>query len=90
MNFSFTDTGERYLVTVENAVLHAFPDRHDPRARAGLAVPRTGFVDLLLGAATTEQLLGSGDLTIEGDAGVLLDLMSLLDEFDFWFGIVTP
>jgi alkyl sulfatase BDS1-like metallo-beta-lactamase superfamily hydrolase len=90
VNFSFTDTGERFLVTIENAVLHAFPDRSDPRARAGLVITRTGFVDLLLGAATAEQLLGSGDLEIEGDAGVLLDLMSLLDTFDFWFDIVTP
>jgi alkyl sulfatase BDS1-like metallo-beta-lactamase superfamily hydrolase len=90
VNFSFTDTNERYLVTVENAVLHAFPDRHDPKARAGLVITRTGFVDLLLGAATAEQLLGSGELEIEGDAGALIELMSLLDTFDFWFGIVTP
>jgi len=90
VNFSFTDTGERYVVTVENAVLQAFPDRRDPQARAGLAVDRSGFVDLLLGAATAEQLLDGGRLEIEGDAGVLLELMSLLDGFDFWFDIVTP
>ncbi len=90
INFSFTDTGESYLVTVENAVLHAFPDRRDPAAQAGMTVTRTGFVDLLLGAATAEQLLGRGELAVEGDAGVLLELMSLLDTFDFWFEIVTP
>jgi alkyl sulfatase BDS1-like metallo-beta-lactamase superfamily hydrolase len=90
INFSFTDMAETYLVTVENAVLHAFPDRHADDAEAGLKVTRRGFVDLLLEAVTAEDLIARGELEIDGDAGKLLELMSLFDSFDAAFEIVLP
>ena len=79
----FTDTDERYLMELSNGVLIHHPTRHSPD------------VDLTL-ALTHPQLLGllaSGSLQgIEtvGDPGVIKTVLSLIDEPDPNFPIVTP
>ena len=75
----FTDTGERFAVRVENAVLHH---------RAGEAGPlvelsRAALVDLVTGAPDAAQPVGPG-------APELLRLVALLDRFDLWFEISAP
>jgi len=79
----FTDTDERYLMELSNGVLIHHPTRRSPD------------VDLTL-ALTHPQLLGllaSGSLQgIEtvGDPGVIKTVLSLIDEPDPNFPIVTP
>jgi alkyl sulfatase BDS1-like metallo-beta-lactamase superfamily hydrolase len=90
VNYTFTDTRESYLVTVSNGVLHAFEDRQSDDADASMTVTRSGFVELLLSAVTAAELMERGELEVAGDAGKLLELMSLFDQFDFWFNIVEP
>jgi alkyl sulfatase BDS1-like metallo-beta-lactamase superfamily hydrolase len=34
--------------------------------------------------------VASGDIKVNGDQGKLDELMSYMDNFDFWFNIVTP
>jgi alkyl sulfatase BDS1-like metallo-beta-lactamase superfamily hydrolase len=45
---------------------------------------------MLLGSATAEELVISGELQIEGDGTKLAALFGLLDEPDPNFNIVTP
>jgi alkyl sulfatase BDS1-like metallo-beta-lactamase superfamily hydrolase len=78
---AFTDTGERFAVRIENAVLHH---------RAGEAGPvvelsRGQLVDLVTGAETLESAKLAGD-----GAGELGRLVALLDRFDLWFEISAP
>lgn len=78
---AFTDTGERFAVRVENAVLHH---------RAGQAGPvvdlsRGELVDLVTGAT----LLADAGLHGDG-AAELSRLVALLDRFDLWFEISAP
>ena len=42
------------------------------------------------GAAAVQQAVQAGQVTMEGDPGKLAELVGLLDEFEFWFDIVTP
>lgn len=44
---------------------------------------------LLVGAEGGPGVLASGKVTIDGDAAKLAELMGLVEEFDFWFDIVT-
>lgn len=39
---------------------------------------------------TGAKEISSGEINIEGDREKLQDLLSLLDDFKFWFNIVTP
>jgi alkyl sulfatase BDS1-like metallo-beta-lactamase superfamily hydrolase len=81
----FIDTGERFAVAMENAVL---------RHKAGLAGPearltRKTLVELVIGETTLEAALADGRVAGEG-AFALAQLLPLLDRFDFWFEIVMP
>jgi alkyl sulfatase BDS1-like metallo-beta-lactamase superfamily hydrolase len=77
----FTDTGERFAVRVENAVLHHRPGEAGPLVE----LSRGDLVDLVTGAKTLEEagVRGAG-------AGELGRLVALLDRFDLWFEISAP
>jgi alkyl sulfatase BDS1-like metallo-beta-lactamase superfamily hydrolase len=37
-----------------------------------------------------KDALASGDIKVDGTQGKLEELVSYMDDFDFWFNIVTP
>jgi alkyl sulfatase BDS1-like metallo-beta-lactamase superfamily hydrolase len=89
-NIDFTDLNETYLMTVENAVLNAFPGRRAKDPTAALRLSSLNFKRLMIGAATAADLMTDGALTLEGDAKALADFIGLLDRFIRRFAIVTP
>jgi alkyl sulfatase BDS1-like metallo-beta-lactamase superfamily hydrolase len=88
-----TDVDERHLLELSNGVLHhrALAADEEVAAEATVTITRTWLHDVLAmddpAAALTE---GAGDLRIEGDPSALLAVFGLLDDFPFWFDIVTP
>ncbi len=85
LNLRFTDTGERFLVTVENAVFHHYPGREAQGAPV-VSLTRGSLASLVIG----EIALPHESVAIEGDAEPFAAFLSLLDRFDFWFEIVMP
>lgn len=84
-----TDTAEAFDVEVSNAVLHCRPIDFAGAADAGsIRMDRLTLAQLLLKETTAKQAAAVGKLA--GDAEPLETLLGLLDQFDFWFGIVTP
>ncbi|MDZ4373621.1 MAG: alkyl sulfatase dimerization domain-containing protein [Phenylobacterium sp.] len=78
---AFADTGERFALRVENAVLRHRPGELGPMAE----LTRGDLVDLVTGARTL------ADLGLEGDGPEALGrLIALLDRFDLWFEISAP
>lgn len=90
VNFHFTDLEQRYLLVVENSVLHAFAGQQSATADAELAVPALEFKRLIMALTTATELIDAGHLEIRGDAGVLARLVELFDQFERRFPIVTP
>jgi alkyl sulfatase BDS1-like metallo-beta-lactamase superfamily hydrolase len=90
LNMSFTDTGETYLVSLENAVLHHVRGKKSAGADASVAITRAAFADLILGEKKVGDVVAAGHAKIEGKAEALETLLSLFDVFDFWFEIVMP
>jgi alkyl sulfatase BDS1-like metallo-beta-lactamase superfamily hydrolase len=45
---------------------------------------------LASGEAAVRQAMQAGQVTMEGDPGMLTEFVGLLDEFEFWLDIVTP
>ncbi|MFI4950638.1 MAG: alkyl sulfatase dimerization domain-containing protein, partial [Caulobacterales bacterium] len=82
---AFSDTGESFAVSVENAVLHHRAGKGGPR----VTLTRPVLIGLVIGETTLENALDEGLVTGEG-AAALGELLPLLDRFDFWFEIVTP
>lgn len=90
INFVFTDIGETHVLNLENAVLHHWQREADPGAAATVRLTRTLFLRLLGGEAGPGDLLGSDEIEVEGSRGAILGLLTLFDEPDAAFPIVTP
>jgi alkyl sulfatase BDS1-like metallo-beta-lactamase superfamily hydrolase len=89
-NWVFTDTEERHVLRLSNGALIHSADRQDPHADATVLVERAALNELFAGVAPMPELLGAGRLRVEGDVAKLGELLSLLDEPDPSFAIVTP
>ena len=89
-DFVFEDSGERYLVDLANGVLHHKLDAAGDSPDATLRLSRGSLMALLLANVPVEALVATGSLSIDGDVEAVKSLVSLLDEFEFWFNIVTP
>lgn len=90
LDLVLTDDDARHAVEIGNGVLNHTPGRDAAGATATLTTTRLGVAALLGGPDAAHQALDAGAITIDGDAGVVPALLGLLDEFDFWFNIVTP
>ena len=86
----FPDVDERYAITIDNGALSYVAGRDAPDADATLTVARTALDRLITRRTDVAALLGSGEMTIEGDAMKLAQLFGLLDPADPSFPIVTP
>ncbi len=89
LNLHFTDTGERFLVTLENAVLHHYAGREEKDAPV-VSLTRAVLAGLIIGEHDLAAALAEKAVAIEGDATLFGDFLQLLDRFDFWFEIVMP
>ena len=85
MTLAFTDTGERFALSVENAVLHHAPGEGGPE----VALSRQVLIDLVIGEISLETAIANSSVSGHGVAG-LGQLLPLLDRFEFWFEIVAP
>ena len=89
INLAFLDATPT-LLAINNSVLHAFPDTQLETANATLKITELNFKKLMAGLSDAATLMGDGDLVIEGDAGALMQLAGLFDQFERRFPIVTP
>jgi alkyl sulfatase BDS1-like metallo-beta-lactamase superfamily hydrolase len=89
LTLSFTDTGERFALSVENAVLHHAAIAASGEGGPSVALTRPVLIGLVIGETTLEAAIAEGKATGDG-ADELARLLPLLDRFDFWFEIVTP
>ncbi len=89
INIALTDE-QPWQMSIEHAVLNAYPDRQHPSPHVTLRSSALDFKRLMLGLADAQQLLVDGALTIEGDAMVLAGLPAKFTTFSRRFPIVTP
>jgi alkyl sulfatase BDS1-like metallo-beta-lactamase superfamily hydrolase len=90
LNFQFPDTGEKYCLEMANGVLNHTEGMQKEDADATISLSREKLNAIILKETTLPQAITDGQVKIEGDSTRLEELMSLLDQFDFWFNIVTP
>jgi len=90
INWHFTDTDERYVLSLENGVLNHKVNKQAKNADVTIRLTRPVFNNIITGVAASLSTDLLGQVTYEGNIGKLNELMALLDEFDPWFNIVTP
>jgi alkyl sulfatase BDS1-like metallo-beta-lactamase superfamily hydrolase len=89
-NIVMTDTNESYVVGVENSALHYSKGKTSDTADASVTMTRTDLNEVMMGNTSMEKLVMAGKAKISGSAPKLGEFVSWLDNFDFWFNIVTP
>jgi len=90
INFVFSDSGESYVLWIENAVLHFRKAPPDAAANATLTLTKPLFLRLMTGRAGARDLLFSADATITGSTIDLGRFLLLIEKAPGKFPIVTP
>jgi linear primary-alkylsulfatase len=90
INWTFTDSGEKLALNLENAALTHLTGKLAAEAHAGFTLSRATFDSILLRRTTFPDAIKAGDIRVEGEPGKLGELMSMLDEIPPDFPIVEP
>jgi alkyl sulfatase BDS1-like metallo-beta-lactamase superfamily hydrolase len=83
------DPGETWTLLLRQATLSNRAGA-DAGADATLTIDRVDLNSVILGDAELDALIGDGTASVAGDSRAFGDLLDLLDDFRFWFNIVTP
>lgn len=57
---------------------------------ATVTLSRQGFLAMTMAGIPISSLVANDVISVDGDAEALNALIALLDNFEFWFNIVTP
>jgi len=90
LNWSFTDTGETFVLNLENSALTYTEGMQAPNADASFTLARTTLDEVIAKAMGFPEAVAAGKVKVSGDAARLTELMSLMDEFPRMFEIVEP
>lgn len=89
-NLNLTGPEEEFGLEVENGVLNYTKGMTFDSPTATVKCARSAIDTVLLGEATFAGQMESGAIAVEGDRSAFTEFLGLLDEFEFWFNIVTP
>jgi len=90
LELEFAESGERAVLEIVNGTLNHLlgPATVEPDARVKLS--RAALDRLVLGRTTPAEEEAAGELAGDPDLAPLEQLLSLLDEFEFWFNVIEP
>jgi alkyl sulfatase BDS1-like metallo-beta-lactamase superfamily hydrolase len=89
LGLTMPDVGESWTLMLRNGALSHREGAADD-AVATVTIDRAHLNEIILGVTRLADQISSGTATVDGDERGLDDFVALLDEFEFWFDIVTP
>jgi alkyl sulfatase BDS1-like metallo-beta-lactamase superfamily hydrolase len=90
LNWSFTDTSERFILTLENCALTYIEGAQAAEADASFTLARATLDEVIAKQTSFPEAVANGKVTFTGNATRLAELMALMDEFPRMFEIVEP
>nr|WP_236585721.1 alkyl sulfatase dimerization domain-containing protein [Bordetella pseudohinzii] len=90
LNLDFSDTKEKYTLEMVNSVLNHTEGKVAKEPTASMTLSRDTLNRIVLKETTLQDALAKGDLKVSGDQQKITDMFASLDNFEFWFNIVTP
>ena len=90
LNWNFTDTGESFVLTLENCALTYLERAQAATADASFTLPRGVLDEVIAKQISFPEAVASGRIKITGNATRLAELIALIDEFPRMFEIVEP
>jgi alkyl sulfatase BDS1-like metallo-beta-lactamase superfamily hydrolase len=90
LNVNFTDTKERYALTLQHSVLIYSANKQLPNADATLSLSRDTFNEITLKQKSFKQALDDNSITVTGQKDKAKEMIGLFDQFPLMFNIITP
>jgi alkyl sulfatase BDS1-like metallo-beta-lactamase superfamily hydrolase len=90
LNWSFTDTAESFVLTLENCALTYTASALAANADAGFTLARGTFDEVIAKQTSFPEAVAAGKVKVAGNPMRLAELMALMDEFPRMFEIVEP
>jgi alkyl sulfatase BDS1-like metallo-beta-lactamase superfamily hydrolase len=90
LNWTFTDTGETFVLNLENSALTYTEGVQAANADASFALARGQLDQVIAKKIGFPDAVADGKIKVAGDATRLAELMGLMDEFPRMFEIVEP
>jgi alkyl sulfatase BDS1-like metallo-beta-lactamase superfamily hydrolase len=90
LNWSFTDTGERYVLNLENCALTYTEGLQSTDADASFTLARGTLDEVIANQTNFPDAVAAGRIEVSGNPTRLTELMALMDEFPRMFEIVEP
>ena len=90
LNWNFTDTGERFVLNLENSALTYTEGALAATADASFTLDRGTLDEVIAKTTTFPAAVAAGRITFTGNPMRLAELMGLMDEFPRMFEIVEP
>jgi alkyl sulfatase BDS1-like metallo-beta-lactamase superfamily hydrolase len=90
LNWSFTDTVENFVLTLENSALTYVEAAQASTADASFTLARSALDELIAKQTSFPEAVAAGKIKFTGNARSLAELMGLMDEFPRMFEIVEP
>jgi len=90
INMTFNDENSRYLLELENANLNNIRGVHAENADVTVVMQRADLDLMLMKAVSLGTLMSQGKVTFKGDKAAFISVFQMIEEFPFWFDIVTP
>src|SRR6201997_5137480 len=81
LNWSFTDTGESFVLNLENSALTYTEGVQSEAADASFALARATLDEVIAKLTTFPEAVTAGKVKLSGNPMKLAELMSLMDEF---------
>ena len=89
INVNLTDVKEKYTLSVKNSVLN-HTRMQAKKADVTISLTMDTLHDIQLKKTTFDKAIADGSVKLKGKKAILTDFMGMLDNYNFWFNIVTP
>jgi alkyl sulfatase BDS1-like metallo-beta-lactamase superfamily hydrolase len=90
LNWTFTDTKELFVVTLENCALTYIEGAQSSDADASFTLSRSTLDEVIAKQTGFPEAMANGEITVTGNPLRLAELMALMDEFPRMFEIIEP
>jgi alkyl sulfatase BDS1-like metallo-beta-lactamase superfamily hydrolase len=90
INFSFTDSGDKFALELSNSVLNNTKGRVLKNPQVSLSLSTMAFMKMTVGQVPLTDLLKAGEVKLEGDPKALGAVFGNLETPNPLFNVVTP
>jgi linear primary-alkylsulfatase len=90
LGLTMPDVDEAWTLLIRNGALSHRRGTPADDVDAAVTIARSDLDAVILGTAPIAEQIAAGRARVDGDEQALRDFIALLDDFEFWFDIVTP